>query len=136
MAKTKYDGKDAALKFGSLTIPATHLIGVDWPRSRAELDVTGATQDDKEFLDSERQSTCTVNCWDDLAQTIRAAVLVTTVPTTLDYWAQGNTTGKPKRSAALAFTTSVSDALVHNAAVPITFTLRIDGAITETTVSP
>ena len=136
MAKTKYDGKDIAFKFGALTIPATHLISVDWPRSRAELDVTGATQDDKEFLDSERESTITVNCWDDLAQTIRAAVLVTTVPTTADYWPQGNTTGKPKRSAALAFTTSVSDPATHNAAVPITFTLRVDGAITETTVSP
>lgn len=136
MAKTKYDGKDAALKFGSLTVPAGHLIGVDWPRSRAELDVTGATQDDKEWLDSERESTCTVNCWDDIAGTIRAAFLVTGVPTTLDYWPQGNTSGKPKRSAALAFVTSCTDPLVHNAAVPFTAVLRIDEAITETTVSP
>ena len=133
MAKTKYDGKDAAFKFGAFTVPAGHLIGVDFPRSRAELDVTGATQDDKEWLDGEREATCTLNCWDDLAGTIRAACLVTTVPTTLDYYPQGNTTGKPKRSAALAFSTGVSDPLTHNAAVPITVTFRIDGAITETT---
>lgn len=135
MPKTKYDGKNASLKFGSFTIPAGHLISVDFTRSRAELDVTGATQIDKEFLTSERESTCTVSCWDDILQTIRAPFLVTTVPATLDYWPQGNTSGKPKRSAALAFVTNVSDPLTHNAAGVITITLRIDEAITETTVA-
>ena len=48
----KFDGKDMAFKFGSFTIPAGHLVSVDWPRSRGEIDVTGATQDDKEFLPS------------------------------------------------------------------------------------
>jgi hypothetical protein len=131
----KYDGKNMAFKFGNFTFPAGSLISVDWPRSRAELDMTGATQLDKEFLPSERESTITVNAWDDVAETIRTAMEVTTAAATAEFYKQGNTTGKPKRTAT-AFVTSVSDPLTHNAGAPITIVLRVDGAVTPSLVSP
>lgn len=131
----KFDGKDMAFKFGSFTFPAGTLISVDWPRQRGETDVTGATQLDKEFLKSERESTITVNAWDDIADTIRAAFENDTATATADFWKQGNTTGKPKRSAS-AFVTSVSDPITHNQGAPITITLRVTGAVTPSTVSP
>ena len=132
---TKYDGKNMAFIFGAFTFPAGSLISVDWPRNRAEQDVTGATQLDKELLTGERESTITINAWDDAAETIRTAMEVTTAEATAQFFKQGNTSGKPKRSAS-AFVTSVSDPLTHNAPAPITITLRVNGAVTPSTVAP
>jgi len=129
----KYDGKNMAFIFGAFTFPAGSLISVDWPRKRDEKEATGATQLDKEFLISERESTITVNAWDDAAETIRAACEYTTAEATAQFFKQGNTSGKPKRSAS-AFVTSVSDALMHNAPAPITITFRVNGAVTPSTV--
>lgn len=129
----KFDGKDIAFKFGSFTFPAGTLVSVDWPRSRDELDATGATQDDKEFFPSERSSTITVNAWDDVANTIRAAFEVTTAQAQADFWPQGNSSGKPLRTAN-AFVTNISDPVTHNQIAPITVTLRVNGAVTPSTV--
>lgn len=51
-----------------------------------------------------------------------------------DFWEQGNTTGKPKKSASM-FVTSRSKPVVHNQGTAMTVTLRITGTITESTVS-
>jgi len=130
----KYDGKDMSFKFGSFTVPAGALTGVDWPDSRDELDATGATQDDKEFFPSERSSQITVNGWDDVGNTIRPAFLVTTAEATCEFYPQGNTSGKPKKSAT-AFVTQSSFAQVHNQIVPFTITLRVNGAVTHSTAA-
>ena len=131
----KFDGKNQSFKFGSFTFPAGYLVSVDWPRQRDELDLTGATQNDKEFVPSERSSTITVNAWDDVAGTIRAAYENTTAEAAATYWPQGNTSGKPKRDAQ-AFVTNISDPLTHNQGAAITITLRVNGAVTPSTVSP
>lgn len=131
----KYTGKSMAFKFGSFTFPAGTLISVDWPRTRDEIEATGATQDDKEFLISERSSTVTVNAWDDAAETIRAACEYDTAAATGEFYKQGNSSGKPKRAASM-FVTSVSDPLTHNQAAPITISFRINGAVTPSLVSP
>lgn len=130
----KYDGKDMAFIFGAFTFPAGTLVTVDWPRVRDELEATGATQDDKEFFPSERSSTITVNAWDDAAGTIRAAMEVTTAEATAQFFPQGNTSGKPKRSAS-AFVTNVSDPITHNQMAAITITFRVNGAVTSSTVA-
>lgn len=130
----KYDGKDQAFKFGSFTVPAGHIVSTDWPEARDELDVTGATQDDKEFLQSEMSSTVTLNVWADAALTIADAFKVSLAPATGDFWEQGNTTGKPKKSATM-FVTSRSKPVVHNQGVAMTITLRITGTTTESTVA-
>ena len=131
----KFDGKDQVLKFGAFTVPAGHLTNVEWPRQRDEIDLTGAEQDDKEFAPSERSGTITVNCWDDAADTIRAAFEANTAAATAEWYRQGNTSGKPKRSAT-AFVTNISDPLPHNQGAALTVTLRVTGAVTNTTVSP
>jgi hypothetical protein len=131
----KHDGKNIAFKFGAFTFPAGSLVSVDWPRTRDELEATGATQLDKEFYPSERSSTITVNAWDDVADTIRAAMEVSTAEATAEYWPQGNSSGKPKRSAS-AFVTSVSDPQTHNQMAAITITFRVNGAVTPSTVTP
>jgi hypothetical protein len=130
----KYDGKDMAFIFGAFTFPAGTLVTVDWPRVRDELEATGATQDDKEYFPSERSSTITVNAWDDVAGTIRAAMEVTTAEATAQFFPQGNTSGKPKRSAS-AFVTQVSDPITHNQMAAITITFRVNGAVTPSTVA-
>lgn len=131
----KFDGKDMSFKFGSFTFAAGTLTSVDWPRARSEYDATGATQDDKEFFPGERESTITINAWDDVADTIRAAFETSTAEAAATFWIQGNTTGKPKRDAN-AFVTNISDPVTHNGMVPITITLRVNGAVTPSTVSP
>ena len=131
---TKYDGKDQSFKFGSFTIPSGHLVSIDWPEQRDELDVTGAGQDDKEFLPSEMSSNVTINVWADTALTIADAFKVSTATQTGEFYEQGNTTGKPKKSASM-FVTSRSKPVVHNQGVAMTVTLRITGAITESTVA-
>ena len=132
---TKYDGKDMAFKFGSFTVPAGYLTGVDWPDTRDELDVTGATQDDKEFLPSERSSTISVSGWDDVANTIRSALLTSAAQATAEFWPQGATSGKPLKSAA-AFITASQFPEIHNQGAPFTVTFRVTLAVTNTTVSP
>ena len=46
---TKYDGKDMVFKNGAFSFPSGALVSVDWQEQRDELDVTGASQEDKEF---------------------------------------------------------------------------------------
>lgn len=130
----KYDGKDMVFKFGAFTVPTGALTVVDWPDERDEIEATGAGQDDKEFLPSERSSQITINGWDDVANTIRTAFLNTTAEATAEFYPQGNTSGKPKKSAS-AFVKSPSLALTHNAAAPFTVSFRVNGAVTNSTVA-
>lgn len=132
---TKYTGKQMAFVFGAFTIPAGALVSVDWPRSRDELEATGATQDDKEYMPSDRSATCTINGWDDAEGTIRAAFEATTAEDAGEFYPQGNSASKPKRAAEM-FVTNISDPVTHNAVTPITITLRINGAVTHSTVAP
>ena len=129
----KYDGKDMALSFGAFDMPSGALISVDFPDQRDELDVTGAGQDDKEFLPSERSSTVTINFWDDVANTIYEAFDPSDPAATLEFFPQGETSGKPKKSAS-AFVTARSRPVTHNQGVAGTVTLRVTGAVTNTTV--
>lgn len=131
----KFDGKDQEFIFGAFTIPAGHITNIEWPRSRDEIDLTGATQDDKEFAPSERSGVVTINCWDDLADTIRDAFEATTGIQTGQWFRQGNTSGKPKRTSSM-FVTNISDPLPHNQGAALTITLRVTGAVTNTTISP
>lgn len=133
MAKTG-DGKDQAFIFGAFTIPAGHITSIEWPRTRDEIDLTGATQDDKEFIPSERSGTITINCWDDAAETIRAAFEADSAVATAQWFRQGNSSGKPKKSAS-AFVTNISDPMPHNQGAALTITLRITGATTHSTVA-
>lgn len=129
----KYDGKDMALSFGAFDMPSGTLVSVDWPDTRDEIDVTGASQDDKEFLPSERSSTVTINFWDDAGNTIHEAFDPSDAAATLEFFPQGETSSKPKKSAS-AFVTSRSRPVTHNQGVAGSVTLRISGAITNTTV--
>jgi hypothetical protein len=131
MAKVN-DGKDQVFIFGSFTVPAGHLTSVEWGRTRDEIELTGAEQDDKEFVPSERSSTITLSAWDDVAETIRAAFENTTAAATVQWRRQGTGSGKPQKSAS-AFVTSISDPMPHNAAPAITVTLRVSGAVTHST---
>lgn len=130
----KYDGKDMVFKHGAFTFPTGTLVSVDWPEQRDELDVTGAAQDDKEFLPSERSATITVNAWDDAANTIHAAAPLNVDSVAIEFYPQGNSSGKPKR-AATAFVTSRSRPVTHNQASAITITYRVTGAVTDSTVA-
>lgn len=130
----KHDGNDIAFIFGAFTFPAGSLVSVDFPRMRGEYEATGATQDDQEYFPGKRSSTVTVNAWDDVADTIRAACENTTAEATGQYFPQGNTTGKPKRSASM-FVTNISDPGNHDAMTPITITFRVNGAVTASTVA-
>ena|SRR5690348_10563268 len=131
---TKYISNNIAFVWNGFTVPAGALIGVDWPKVRDVEDVSGATQDDKEFLTKKRSSTVTVSMWDDVANTIRAAMPNTGAFATGDYYPQGNTTGKPKRSASMAVV-NVSDPANHDAGAPITVSFQVSGAVTESTVA-
>ena len=130
----KYTGKSMALTFGAFTFASGTLTSVEFPRSRSEVEATGAGQTDKEFLPMEREATCTINAWDDAAGTIRTALEVTTAEASLIFYPQGNTSTKPSKTAN-AFVTSITEPVTHNAPVPITITLRINGAVTHGTVT-
>ncbi len=131
---TKYIANNIAFVWNGFTVPAGALISVDWPKVRDTEDVSGATQDDKEFLTKKRSSTVTVSMWDDVANTIRAAFPHTGAFATGDFYVQGNSSGKPKRSASMAVT-NISDPMSHDTGAPITVTFQISGAVTESTVS-
>lgn len=134
MTTNKFHGKNQVFKFGSFTIPAGHITSVEWPRQRDEIDLTGAEQEDKEYDFTERSGTITINCWDDDDDTIRAAFEATTAKATAEWYRLGNSSGKPKRSSS-AFVTSISDPLPHNQGAALTIALRVDGAVTNSTVA-
>lgn len=131
----KYTGKNLAVKVGSTTITSGHLISVELPYSRGEVELTGAGQSDKEFAPMEREATCTINVWDDDTGTIRALFDITaSTPTTVYIYPQGATSGKPVISASM-FVTGKPVSVTHNQGVATTYTLRVTGAITEGTVA-
>lgn len=130
---TKYMGKNMVMVFGAFTFPDGSLTSVDWPRMRDEAEATGAGQLDKEFFESERSSTITINAWDDAEDTIRTALENTTGQASAVFYKQGTSSGKPTRTAT-AFVTNISDPLTHNQPAPITVTLRVNGAVTPGSV--
>lgn len=129
----KYTGKSMEFKFGTFTIPSGSLTKVEIPRTRDELEATGAGQQDKEFFPMERSATVTIEGWDDAAGTIRAALEYTTAEASMTFFPQGNTTGKPSITGS-AFVTQFTSGVVHNQVVPFSVTLRVNGALTFGTV--
>lgn len=129
----KYTGKNLEFKIDTFTIPPGHLVSVELSLQRGEIEATGAGQLDKEFYPLEREATCTVNVWEDAAGTIRAAFSLSDDAQTISIYPQGNSSGKPVITAT-AFVTGKPVSVTHNQIVASTYTLRITGAITESTV--
>lgn len=129
----KYDGKNMYFKYNAFVFPSGSLVSVEFPDTRDELDVTGAGQLDKEFLPSESSYTVTISAWDDVANTIYAGFPNKDPERAIEFAPQGITSGKPKKTATAFITSRNRGPVTHNQGVPFTVTLRVNGAITDTT---
>lgn len=130
---TKYTGNTMDLTIGAITDFAD-LISVEINEGAATYDTTVVGEDAETHLPGKTNAQMTVNFLDDSAGAGFAGV----VPGTsyvCAFYAQGNASGKPK----LAFTATCTGRqrpVAHNAAVPVTATFQVNGAITPSTVAP
>lgn len=129
---TKYTGNSMKLFFDGDEI--TNLVSVEINEAAATYDTTVAGESAETHLPGKTNTQGTINFLDDTLGT-SFGYLPKGTSATFDFYPQGNTSGKPKRSF-LATITGRQRPVSHNAATPVTVTFQASGAITDSVVTP
>ena len=130
---TKYTGNKMELVLDD-NVPVTGLVSVEINEGAATYDTTVVGESAETHLPGKTNGQGTINLLDETDGTIFSRC----VPgnwETMEFYPQGNSSGKPKRSF-LATYTGRQRPVSHNAATPITVTFQINGTITDTVVTP
>ena len=128
----KYTGNSMSMVVGVATLSG--LVSVEINEAAATYDTTVVGENAETHLPGKTNGQGTINILDDTAE----AAFKACVPGTsyaMEFYPQGNTSGKPKR----AFTATVTGRqrpVSHNAATPVTINFQVSGAITDSTVTP
>ena len=128
----KYTGNSMSMVVGATTL--TGLVSVELNEAAATYDTTVVGETAETHLPGKTNAQGTLNILDDTA----GAAFTGCVPGTsyaMEFYPQGNTSGKPKR-AFQATVTGRQRPVSHNAATPVTVTFQISGAITDSVVTP
>ncbi len=130
---TKYSGSDLEIDFDTVDI-SEHGASLDVDESHPAADVTGFTQDDGEYIaGGVTHRKISYAGFDDVAQAVYI-VLTPGNEGTLNWYPQGNSTGKPKHAVS-AMVTSRKRGLKVGDKVALTAELQFTGAVTTTTVA-
>ncbi len=130
---TKYTGNNMALDLDGDAI--TDIISVEINEGAATYDTTVAGESAETHLPGKTNGTVTINLLDSTAGTIFGYFVPGTFLNPVNFYPQGNSSGKPKRYFT-ATVTGRQRPVSHNATTPVTVTLQISGAITDTVVTP
>ena len=130
---TKYTGNNMALDLDGDAI--TDIISVEINEGAATYDTTVAGESAETHLPGKTNGQMTINLLDNTDGTIFGYFVPGTKMNPLNFYPQGTASGKPKRYFT-ATVTGRQRPVAHNAATPITVTLQINGAITDTVVAP
>ena len=130
---TKYTGNGMVLDWDGDAI--TSIISVEINEGAATYDTTVAGESAETHLPGKTNGQMTVNLLDNTDGTVFGYFVPGTVLNPVNFYPQGNASGKPKRYFT-ATVTGRQRPVAHNAATPITVTLQINGAITDTVVTP
>ena len=130
---TKYTGNGMVLDWDGDAI--TSIISVEINEGAATYDTTVAGESAETHLPGKTNGQMTVNLLDNTDGTVFGYFVPGTVLNPVNFYPQGNASGKPKRTFT-ATVTGRQRPVSHNAATPVTVTLQINGAITDTVVTP
>ena len=130
---TKYTGNAMTMKVGAVTLDG--LVSVEINEGAATYDTTVAGESAETHLPGKTNGQMTINLLDNTDGTIFGYFVPGTKMNPLNFYPQGTASGKPKRYFT-ATVTGRQRPVAHNAATPITVTLQINGAITDTVVAP
>lgn len=123
---TKYTGNALIVNVASSALSSVQSVEIN--ESAATYDTTVAGEASETHLPGKTNGTCTINCLD-LTTEANFDALVPGTSYAIEVLPQGGSS--PKR----AFTATVTGRqrpVTHNAVTPITFSLAINGAITDT----
>ena len=129
---TKYTGNGMALDWDGDAI--TDIVSVEINEGAATYDTTVVGESAETHLPGKTNGQCTLNLLDGADGTI-FSYFVPGTSRSVVFYPQGNASGKPKRTF-MATVTGRQRPVSHNAATPVTVTLQINGAITDTVVTP
>lgn len=129
----KYTGNSMELTYAGTTITANLLRSVTINESGEVFESTGAGDTNKTYLTGKIDGTVQIEAWDDSTTSTIFDVFAPNTSDTLDFYPQGNSSGKPKRSMT-AIVTARNRGVEHNGVVPVSISLQISGAITDSTV--
>lgn len=132
----KYTGAALTAVFNLSAWAANYLKSAETNESAEVAESTGASDIDKTYEATVRDTDVTLELWDDATATTVWSKVEPATKSTLEIYPQGNSSGKPKLSCANAIVTSRRRGVVYNSVVPVTVTLKCSGGLTETTVSP
>lgn len=130
----KYLGNDLAVSYGATTVTPANLIkSVEVNRSAETHESSGAGDADKTFLAGKKSATVKIDAWDDAAAATLRAIFVPATSAELDVYPQGNSSGKPKL-AMTAIVTDLTLGIPNDGVCPVSISLLVSGAITETVI--
>jgi len=129
----KYTGNSMSMVVGATTLSG--LVSVEINEAAATYDTTVVGENAETHLPGKTNGQMTINLLDNTDGTVFGYFVPGTVLNPVNFYPQGNASGKPKRYFT-ATVTGRQRPVAHNAATPITVTLQINGAITDTVVTP
>ena len=129
---TKYTGNAMTMKVGATTLAGVQSVEIN--EGAATYDTTVVGESAETHLPGKTNGQCTLNLLDGADGTI-FSYFVPGTSRSVVFYPQGNASGKPKRTF-MATVTGRQRPVSHNAATPITVTFQINGAITDTVVTP
>lgn len=129
----KYTGKDMVIFFGTVNISGQGR-QLEIGQSADEIDVTTYGSDDKEFIVGMLEREASLEVLDDDTSSQIRTVTQAGSSSSLIWFPQGSVTGKPKFSVGTAVVREQNISYPYDDAVMMDLTLRLSGAVTETTV--
>jgi|Deesub1362A_J573_1020465.scaffolds.fasta_scaffold00751_4 predicted secreted protein len=129
----KYTGNALEVVFNSATITQNLLKAVEISQTIDTHESSGAGDTDKTYLAGKKSHTVRIDAWDDESATNLRSKFAVGTEATLEVYPQGNSSGKPKLSMT-AIVTDITLGVPHDGVVPVTVALRVNGAVTESTV--
>ena len=132
---TKYTGKDMVLKFGTLSV-AGQGRNFEVNQSADEVEVTTYGSTDKEYVAglTDRSATLEVLDGNDASNPIRAKFRPGSSDS-LTWFPIGTASGNPKFAVGTAVVTEANVSYPYDDAVLIQCTMRLSGAVTESTAN-
>ena len=129
----RYNSKDLEITFNGTALTSQGA-ALDVDESEDALEITGFGYDDDDYIGSGvGNQKATYNGYDDDSETVFDA-LVPGTDGTLEWYPQGNTAGKPKRST-MAIVTNRKRGFKVKDKVAISATLQLRAGITDSVVS-
>jgi len=128
----KYTGVNMTADFASVTL--VEIISLTINETSEVYESTAAADTAKEYLGGLEDATFSIECRMDDGDVVFDA-LAPGASGALNFYPEGNSSGKPKAAVATAFVTNRTLGTTYNSVTPVTATLQCSGGVTWSTVA-